>query len=708
MRGSTTMIRLVGGTMTEPATYLYIDFETTVTKDLTLRTMTKRQYLTDPRCEVLMLGWAADDGPVQVTRPSDPGWEGVVQRIRDAQCIVAHNASFDVAVLVLKLGLRWPVKIHCTKELAHAWTPNQPGGYSLKNLASVWFDKDLQKLDIDLATASIEDMLSYCRQDVEVCRALHKIALTRLHPQELRIAEATMAAKEVSFIVDPRRAADAYQAFDTICRTEAAAVSAMLTSEDMFGVEDDGAIRSVKPHILKRRLLEDLGFDAQSISLKKLNPEKLRGAPEAAAVLRHTAEANKALSHRRRVGRFRFVDRVDCELTYYAAHTGRFSSKVAVGKGLNLQNLPKRNPLIAKPIREMYRLDPELCFVRGDFANVEYRIEGWLTDCQYVLDMFLGNVNADPYIAFWLAATGQQIDKKHPARQIAKAAVLGLGFGMGIHRWIEELLRAVADPTFGVSLDDLDRVCREQNWTMPKDRYARAAMTKLSAPWQVAAVAYETREKFHALHAEFFRVARWLERSVARLTATANIARVLELVYEDPAAPDRNKIELGVDEWIQGRSVTVRLGGWPTPTVVWRDLAIRNTPLGPGLTYASGSKGYRKVTMQLLIENITQSCARNALCKGVLALNDLGYPYVLNVHDEIQPIVPRRIDAVLEARQCMIDVFGPGNTLGYDWAVLIRPGEITITQSLWEDEALCAALWRRIEAGDTTALQELP
>jgi hypothetical protein len=473
------------------------------------------------------------------------------------------------------------------------------------------------------------------------------------------------------------------------------------------GTETDGDVRSIRPHELKRRLLEDFGFDAPTISLKKLNPEKLRSNPEAARILTAAADTNKALSHRRRVRATMGTPVVDCELTYYAAHTGRFSCKTSSGKGLNLQNLPKRNPLVAEPIRRMYRLPPDVCFVRADFSNVEYRIEGWLTGCEYVTNLFTDNIDADPYVAFWHAATGQLITKKDPARQIAKAAVLGLGYGMGIMRWMEELARAVADPTFRVSLDDLRAVCASMGWRPVSDPRAKTALTRLRVDPAIATVAWETREMFHRLHHEFFRVARWLERSVGRLAATENVPRVLDLIYEDPAAPSRDRLELGVDEWLQGRTITVRCGPWPNPTVYWRDVAVRATPQGPGLSFCSGTKGFRRLTMNILIENVCQSAARNALCLAMLRLRDRGHPYIINVHDEVMPVVPRTLADVVRAREDLLHVCGPHNDLGFDWAVVIKPEELTITESLWEDEKLSQQHWQRILAGDHTALQEL-
>jgi hypothetical protein len=98
------------------------------------------------------------------------------------------------------------------------------------------------------------------------------------------------------------------------------------------------------------------------------------------------------------------------------------------------------------------------------------------------------------------------------------------------------------------------------------------------------------------------------------------------------------------------------------------------------------SKGYRPLTKNVIIENVTQSAARNALCAGQLQLRDEGYHYQLSVHDEVLLVVPRRAEDVRRAREALLRVFGPGNSLGYEWAVVIDPSEINVSQSLYEEE----------------------
>ncbi len=696
--------------------YLYLDFETSVTATLNVKKMMLGKYL--DKCDILTLAWACDSLPVNVVVPGTPGWTQsinvMLQYARDpGWCFVAHNAGFDIRVLTRKLKFPHPENIDCSLELAHAWTPNQPGGYSLANLAKHW-NLRFQKLDLDLmkpSTYTQQQLEDYCKQDVEACRELHIEALRRLPACEIRVQRMTQRVKEMEFNIDTQAVADAVDGFSQVAQTEALAAAALLGSDEGFG-DEAGVVTSVKPADIKRMLLDNLGFDTHTITVKKIDPAKLQESPEAAAILGLVGDANKALSRKRKIRTFLSALKVYLELVYFAAHTGRFSSK-SQSKGLNLHNLDKRNPVLAKLIRRLFALDDDLCFVCGDLSNIEYRIEAWLCDAAFPTQLFTANVFADPYCSYWEQITGQKISKQvktdAPKRHLAKGDVLGLGFLMGLTRKMEELMRVLANPLMGVTLTDLDVIIQQLNWQpcmLPK---VREAQTKLRAPWQVALMAYESHTRFHALHPEYGRLARWLVTAVDKLAVTRDPLRALDLLYRLPTAPNRDKLELLVDDTIQGRSVRVRAGNWAAPTVVWRDLAVRQTKYGVGMSsMLAGNKGWRRLSPQVLIENVTQTCARNALVAGQLELETMGYPYQVSIHDEEKLVVHRNAGSILQARKDMLSVFGPGNKLGYDWAVLVNPDEMTVSQTLWEDEKLMAQLWPMLEQGDESLLAHLP
>lgn len=156
-------------------------------------------------------------------------------------------------------------------------------------------------------------------------------------------------------------------------------------------------------------------------------------------------------------------------------------------------------------------------------------------------------------------------------------------------------------------------------------------------------------------------------------------------------APDPNRIRLSIDTDIGLLpSVRVNCGPWPA-TLTWREPDMRvlssTNDQSTCLTIRKANNEAKRFSRQLALENVTQAAARNALCEGLLRLKrQYGHADILHVHDEVLLLVPRRRDAVLAARAALLGTFGPGHQHALGWAVLMKPDEISVTATLWEDE----------------------
>ncbi len=729
--------------------FLYCDFETTMTREINLKRLTLRQYLASS--SIMGMSFAVNDDQVQYLGVED--FDTTFLEWLESVCLdpdftwVSHLSAFDVRVARRKLGMPQPQHVHCSLELACAAFPNQEGGYRLGALAKT-LRLGADKIALDLSKYFTRDALAeYCIRDTELCRAVHKLCLAKLDPLEVKISELANQVRELWFVVRNDRVKAAMESFG-----EAAAASVLKAMEHLdrdgdvitdasldafgwlrkpgtLGPDDPGMPKSVKSAKIKHLLLDRLGFDTRTITYKKINPSHLVQNPGAANALLGTSQANKALSHKRRVAVFDTSTEVDAELGYFRAHTGRYSSP-SVGKGLNLHNQPKRVKAIAKPIRQMFELPEGLCFVRGDLSNAEYRCEGFLAHCEYIENLFARDIFADPYSEFGFSATGLRVTKEDPARQIFKNCVLGLGFLMGVGTWMSNIALLISDAANEVTLDDLDKVCTAQRWTPVADRWVKACQTKLGCAWQIASVAYHTRNAFHRIHPEFQRLGKWLMYVVTRISSAVDPEYELAECYKLASAPDPTRLLLSIDDSLSGRSLRAQCGPWPAAHVVWRDIGMHETKFGFCLaSVQSGDKGYRKLTPNILIENITQHCARNALVKAKLELDKRGWHYLLSVHDEMMIICDQNPKTVLAARRDLLDVMGPNNKLGWDWSVVINPAEVNVSKSLYEmpmEELLPpigekmvkgkmkpvypspAAWWCRLSEGDASLLDHLP
>jgi hypothetical protein len=323
--------------------------------------------------------------------------------------------------------------------------------------------------------------------------------------------------------------------------------------------------------------------------------------------------------------------------------------------------------------------------------------------------------------------TGQTIDKKNPIRQVAKAAVLGLGFCMSPTGYAKVLLVVLADPKSGITPEVLEGIVKEQQWIPPSGKVLDRITNDLGCTRLVAIVAYHIHRLFNEAHPEFSRVAEWLVRcvnTVSKVGMNFDLARrMLDKMHESNYAPDRNKLELTIDndESRDWASIRVKCGPW-VPTVCWREPKYRPVDFATkqmGLTIRKANGPPKIFTRQLSIENVTQAAARNGLCWGIAELEKRGEPHVLHVHDEALLIVDRKREAILKARERLLEVFGPKGPSPLGWAMLMKPDEVTVTESMYEDEIDIQPpseknkmkgfnRWQKIEQGTEDCLLYLP
>ncbi len=340
---------------------------------------------------------------------------------------------------------------------------------------------------------------------------------------------------------------------------------------------------------------------------------------------------------------------------------------------------------------------------------IVHNCEGMIAGSEYIADLFTKDLFADPYVAFGEWSTGLKIDPSTPAgkalRQIFKAAVLGLGYMMGIRTWMGQLLQVVARGD--VTIQDLITLAGERRWSRMRG-HTRGAVRFLGCHEIIGIVGEHVHELFHQRHPEFGKLGRWLEAAVSRLSYAHDPASALAALYELPGAPDRGLLDLFVDRTLGGSSVRARYPHWPA-SVCWRDLAVRETLRGPCLTSVlAGHKPPRAFTPNVAIENFVQHFARNALVKGQLELEEMGHEYQISIHDEAFILAQDNAESILKARTDMLKVFGPGNNLGYGWAININPDSVTVSRSLWDDEKWCQKqFWPRLMAGDDSVIREV-
>ena len=325
----------------DPQHILVRDFETRSAASLKL--CGAWRYAADPTTEVLCVGFAVDDGPVQMWIPGQPVPAQFHTAATDpAWRVVAHNDQFESAIEQRVLAPRYdwplvPIERHiCT--MATALAAALPG--ALENAAAALglpYQKDrdgrLTMMQLSRSTGNIdpkkrERLTVYCANDVDVERSLHQ-RLPPLSADEQILWQLDALINARGFHVD-RRLAEAARA---MVREEQQDINATISTLTEGAVTTPDQVKRIKAFV-----------NARGHALKSLSKRSV------SAVLAHDpGEAVRQILELRRSGSRASVrklnalligsdadDRLRGTLRFHGAATGRWS-----GSGFQPQNLKK-------------------------------------------------------------------------------------------------------------------------------------------------------------------------------------------------------------------------------------------------------------------------------------------------------------------------------------------------------------------------------
>ena len=406
-----------------------VDFETHYAGAYSLRKMPTAQYVREPRFRCLGVAvrlpgaaavWVESDR-VEAVLGAMP-WDRIL--------LVAHNAQFDGLVLNERFGHK-PAAYACTMFMCRYLISQgvlDPGmGTSLKEVAPL---VGLEKGDLDAAMAG-DGLAEYATVDAEIAGRL----FDRFWP--------VVPDDERGYIdLHVRMATEPVFALDRPALEQIAS--------------KDRALESLFPLVRKdatfAAALERLGVTPEwkvtAKGTRKLATAKtdrflasLEDHPDPQVQLLVDAR-RKAASTIARTRAQRFLDvgaPLPTPLWYYGAHTGRASGR----DDLNVQNLPRKGGL-----RECIVAPEGHTLVIVDSSQIEVRVLAWLAGQQDLLDEFRNGV--DPYLSFGAHLYETDFDAlvaayptggaaggpAHDRRQVAKAAVLALGFGQSANGFL--------------------------------------------------------------------------------------------------------------------------------------------------------------------------------------------------------------------------------------------------------------------------------
>ena len=577
-------------------TILHIDLETN--SNANLKECGVWRYAEDASTSITCVAFAFDDEPVQAVK-SELGAR-VVDHIAAGGLVYAHNAAFEQAILYHVYGIE-NVNMRCTAAVAayHALPPSLEGVAEALNLDS---KKDLEGSKLlrkylkpdavrDMPHEDLIRMMDYCKQDVEVERAVHN-RLGDLPRRELAIwkLDQKMNARGITV--------DTHLADKVIARVKAAKIPLVNEVIEL----SDGKI--TKPTQGKRIIewLAERGIETDNLTAETV--KALLAAHDDKDVQRMlTARQNGAGvatgKFTRAVAMQMLDGRVRGNLRYHGATTGRWA-----GSGLQIQNLPRGNVSDTDTLADLFLGDADVDEIAGDvfkaaksavrpmltasegmelvvvdYASIEARALAWLAGEQELIDSF--NSGADIYCSFAESVFGRPItkaDKKE--RMVGKVGILGLGYGMGANKF-----QATLKDWAGMNVDL---------------KFAQKVVDSY-------------RQKYSKI------VDFWYSLENSALDC-----------LRGGLQSDENRYHM------EGRTLCYTL---PSGRIIryqmarigqgkFGDAIHFRKPLGKNMVYSDTYSGK-------LAENVTQAVARDIMADALLALDSKGYRLLATIHDEI-------------------------------------------------------------------------
>jgi len=416
-----------------------LDFETYWDSEYSLSRMTTEAYIRDDRFEVIGVG--VQHGNQAAEWYSGPDVADFLHQTdyRD-KMVLCHNTLFDGAILSWCYDIRPKLWLDTLSMARPKW--QSTSRLSLAALAGLFKlgvkgDEVLRtqgKRRADFSAADLQRLGTYCLGDVGLTHKLFNVLVQGFPARELLVIDQTLRMfTEPQFVLD--RTVLAQHLFDEQARKQRLL--------DALGGDKMRAVLSSSAKLAA--LLKALGAtvpmktspatgkptfafaktDTAFTAMREHPNPAVRAVVEARLGTKSSIEETRTKS---------FLDiaargPLPIALRYFGAHTGRFSGMEKV----NLQNLPRGGAL-----RRAVAAPKGHVVVSCDSSQIEARMIAWMAGQIDLLRAFAGG--RDVYCEFATDVYGRKITKKDKTeRHVGKSSILGLGYGMGAERFVDEL-----------------------------------------------------------------------------------------------------------------------------------------------------------------------------------------------------------------------------------------------------------------------------
>lgn len=626
------------------------DTETPYSSDFTVQTLGTHKYAWDPRCDCYLIS-VCDGETTWAGHPRDFDFSQL-----DGQIVVSHNAAFDQEIALAKMAQGiWPkfepAEWHCTANMS-SYLCNRR---SLAEASSFLLDIKVSKGMRDwmkgrtwedaVREGKAEELLEYARADARLCRELWVRHGHRWPAWERRLSWLTIEQGRRGVHIHQERLQAGINLLQRVilqATDKLPWVKSGKAPASPHGIAE--ACRAsgipcppIKAHDADGAAEWEEKYAPSQLWIKAL--KDLRKAKKTLATLETMKE------------RLRPDGTMGFALKYFGAHTGRWSGDA----GINFQNF-NREPIfvrpdftiedsrsVIEPLMKQFENDPDdpalQCVdVRGlllpppgmqiaapDLSQIEPRVLSYIAGDHALLDKIRqGFPIYEAHARETMGWTGG--DLKSQAKKtysLAKARVLGLGYGCGWEKFITVAkMMAALDIT-----EDDERVALSQS--------VDGVIYHTHEGKEVAPFVWVIRERIDSAHGpvamrERLNVFGANSKAIVKDYRERNpkvvaLWRQMQKALEDAVGGDL-EIELP-----SGRKLTYRAVRCETRTAKDRETGLPYKKT----VYTAEADGVRRVYYgALIVENIVQAIARDVFGENMLRILDAGVWPMWSVHDE--------------------------------------------------------------------------
>jgi len=414
---------------------LYIDFETYYNKKekYDLASISIVEYVNDPQFSIQGYAYRIDDGPI-LWQSGDTGLSDLVALLnKEDYAVVAHNIKFDGAILAWKYGAT-PKRWVDTQGLAKAVLGASVQSVGLRFLGEYLGLPPKGQLKTNglktLTVQQAKELETYCKRDVEICFLIDKNLSPHLPPAEYQLMDWTIRAflnPQLTVNGDICRSVYEAAVMDTQSKIKQAGVTeSTLASNQQFAdwLRDNHYMVPTKTNKNGQTIPALSISDKEFQELYHTADDRLKQVLDARIAVKQTLEQTRS----EKLARISDISNYCFDVIYSGAQqTHRFSG----GNGCagNPQNFRRGSNL-----RQAIGVPDGKSLICADFKNIELRVLAFLSR-----DITLMNAicnHDDLYCQFASRIYKRTITKEDKVeRHVGKAAVLGLGYGMGYNKF---------------------------------------------------------------------------------------------------------------------------------------------------------------------------------------------------------------------------------------------------------------------------------